>query len=307
MASRSEGVSFEILQKHFDVPMTEAAKRFGVCLTFFKKICRTHGIKRWPFRKLKSLKNKISDLQTRFQDHPDEREDQLQRRLDELRDINSQSAYQMQTLLAADGARRVSASDSQPQSEDESNAPSSSEMPPPPDTDAVPIQFVGARQAQLVCYDDLRKSFDLPMLEAAKRFGVSLTLFKKICRKNGIGRWPHRKLKSLKNKVSDLRSRLQCNSQGSRDGELERRLDELRHVDSAKEQDCEQGIDELAGEDGTEEGHSSPHAHSENEEEDDEEVGALCLAMLSDSRYSEGSFDGMASVASADSQYSSKS
>ena len=39
------------LEAHFHLPMQEVAKKFGVCMTFFKKICRTLGIKRWPYRK----------------------------------------------------------------------------------------------------------------------------------------------------------------------------------------------------------------------------------------------------------------
>jgi len=297
--SRAENLSFEILQKHFDVPMTEAAKRFGVCLTFFKKICRSHGIKRWPFRKLKSLQSKISDLQTRLQDKPSAPESQLQRRLDELRDIDNQTAILANTL--GDGP-----SDSQPRSEDNSEAqPCSSEEKLEFVEDAP--KFTGARQAQLVSYAEIRKSFNLPMMEAAKRFGVSLTLFKKICRKNGIGRWPHRKLKSLKSKIGDLQLRLQ-GTQGTREGELKRRLNELRG--SEQEPDEEATVFEQECNVSYEEGHSSPHGSS-TEEEEEQEVGALCLAMLSGGRYSEGC-DGtsrapegtIASVTSADSQYS---
>lgn len=47
-----QAIAFEELQRHFHLPMAEVAKRFGVCTTFFKKACRAHGIKRWPFRKV---------------------------------------------------------------------------------------------------------------------------------------------------------------------------------------------------------------------------------------------------------------
>jgi len=45
------------------MPMATAAKNFGVCTTFFKKVCRLHGIKRWPYRKLHSLQKKMVHLQ----------------------------------------------------------------------------------------------------------------------------------------------------------------------------------------------------------------------------------------------------
>lgn len=56
---RSYRISYEDLEKHFDQPLVEVARKFDVCTTFFKKICRQHGIKRWPFRKLKSLQRKM--------------------------------------------------------------------------------------------------------------------------------------------------------------------------------------------------------------------------------------------------------
>merc|ERR1712230_145402 len=58
MVGKAERVTLAILQDHFHLPMVEAAKKFDVCLTFFKRICRSHGIKRWPYRKLISLERK---------------------------------------------------------------------------------------------------------------------------------------------------------------------------------------------------------------------------------------------------------
>uniref|UniRef100_A0A7S0N8A0 RWP-RK domain-containing protein n=1 Tax=Pyramimonas obovata TaxID=1411642 RepID=A0A7S0N8A0_9CHLO len=44
----------------FHLPINDAAKELGMCLTVLKKICRRNGLKRWPHRKLKSI-DKILD------------------------------------------------------------------------------------------------------------------------------------------------------------------------------------------------------------------------------------------------------
>jgi len=48
-------ITLEVLQDHFHLPMAEVAKKFDVCLTYFKRVCRSHGVNRWPYRKIKSL------------------------------------------------------------------------------------------------------------------------------------------------------------------------------------------------------------------------------------------------------------
>eukprot|EP01096_Ripella_sp_DP13-Kostka_P001023 TRINITY_DN11224_c0_g1_i1.p1 TRINITY_DN11224_c0_g1~~TRINITY_DN11224_c0_g1_i1.p1 ORF type:complete len:362 (+),score=175.34 TRINITY_DN11224_c0_g1_i1:132-1088(+) len=45
--------------------------------------------------------------------------------------------------------------------------------------------------------DDLAPYFHLPINEASKKLGICATVLKKICRKIGISRWPHRKFKSV--------------------------------------------------------------------------------------------------------------
>ncbi|CAO2194404.1 unnamed protein product [Urochloa humidicola] len=49
-------LSYEEISKLFSLPIAEAASILGVCTSVLKRICRTHGIVRWPYRKLVSAK-----------------------------------------------------------------------------------------------------------------------------------------------------------------------------------------------------------------------------------------------------------
>lgn len=46
---------------------------------------------------------------------------------------------------------------------------------------------------------DLAQHFHLPINAAAKELGICPTVLKKICRRNGMRRWPHRKVESPPN------------------------------------------------------------------------------------------------------------
>ncbi|KAG5179616.1 hypothetical protein JKP88DRAFT_247235 [Tribonema minus] len=56
-------IDLALLRTMFDLPITEAAQKCGVCLTAFKKICRKQGIKRWPHRQIKALQKAIRNLE----------------------------------------------------------------------------------------------------------------------------------------------------------------------------------------------------------------------------------------------------
>ena len=43
-------------------------------------------------------------------------------------------------------------------------------------------------------FDVLRQYFHLPISAVGKELGVCATMLKKICRKNGIPRWPYRQV-----------------------------------------------------------------------------------------------------------------
>jgi len=59
-----------------------------------------------------------------------------------------------------------------------------------------------ARKRTDISMAELSQYFHLTIAEAGKALNLSGTSLKKICRKHGLERWPHRKVKSVNNKVS---------------------------------------------------------------------------------------------------------
>ena len=59
-------------------------------------------------------------------------------------------------------------------------------------------------KAHLLTTSDLAKYYHLPINEAAKEMDICTSVLKKICRKKGIKRWPHRKFKSLDRLITSL-------------------------------------------------------------------------------------------------------
>jgi len=68
-----------------------------------------------------------------------------------------------------------------------------------------------------ISFDELSKYFHLPINQVAKELGVCATILKKICRRNGIPRWPHRKIKSIEKMISNLELNLNKNPQEKED------------------------------------------------------------------------------------------
>ena len=47
-------VSMDELTQYLHLPEKAVAKQLGICLTSLKKLCRQHGITRWPYRKVRA-------------------------------------------------------------------------------------------------------------------------------------------------------------------------------------------------------------------------------------------------------------
>ena len=64
-------------------------------------------------------------------------------------------------------------------------------------------------EEKVLTFEEVSHCFYMPIRQAAKELNVGVTLLKKSCRKLGIPRWPHRKLKSLQTLVKNVKVRLE--------------------------------------------------------------------------------------------------
>jgi hypothetical protein len=53
-------------------------------------------------------------------------------------------------------------------------------------------------------FEQVSRHFSMPIMQAARELNVGLTVLKKRCRKLGIPRWPHRKVRSLQTLITSV-------------------------------------------------------------------------------------------------------
>ena len=78
--------------------------------------------------------------------------------------------------------------------------------------------------------------FHLPINAAAKKLGICPTVLKKICRKNGLPRWPHRKLQSIDRELKKLKDLVLM--PGQKDSQINAIKQRIQHLSQERERIC---------------------------------------------------------------------
>lgn len=73
----------------------------------------------------------------------------------------------------------------------------------PPASAPAPAATQDISATTTITFEQLTKYFHLPINDVAKELGICATMLKKICRKNGIPRWPHRKVRTILHSLID--------------------------------------------------------------------------------------------------------
>lgn len=71
MVNRKIEISKEEICMYLHVPITEASAKLGISISVLKKRCRDFGIRRWPYRKIKSYEKKVSNLERNLLRNPE--------------------------------------------------------------------------------------------------------------------------------------------------------------------------------------------------------------------------------------------
>lgn len=90
-AATAQYITVDMLRPHFDKPLNDVAKIFGICSTLMKKVCRRLQIRKWPYRQILSLRRSVVSMKKQVDYFDGERKvvysDQMnkqQRKLDHL-------------------------------------------------------------------------------------------------------------------------------------------------------------------------------------------------------------------------------
>mmetsp|Transcript_21786 Transcript_21786/g.49332 ORF Transcript_21786/g.49332 Transcript_21786/m.49332 type:complete len:651 (-) Transcript_21786:138-2090(-) len=226
VVTKRGAVTGQMLRENFHLPLHTVAKKFGMCTTAFKKLCRRLDIPKWPHRQLRGIDKKIAALKTELTYSSATEKNQY---LAGLSSLEVQKARLAQGAFQA-GGQEGDSDDSESPSQNsgieinatppphdnrrEADAESGSEDASSPDDDERknPLDSEGLFVGNVLTLRELRENFHLPLRTVAKKFGMCTTAFKKLCRRYSIAKWPHRQLRGIDKKIAALKAEMNYSS-----------------------------------------------------------------------------------------------
>ncbi|CBN74207.1 Putative NIN-like transcription factor [Ectocarpus siliculosus] len=142
LADIAKRIPVGLMRHYFNYPLRAAAEAMDISVTTLKRLCRRHGVKRWPHRQICGINRTLNDLETQHDtakgDEVDSVADQL-RQLYRRRDVIIELAFESDDESISNGSddappagRKLSKRGSFTSSDGGGSSASSSSFPSPP-------------------------------------------------------------------------------------------------------------------------------------------------------------------------------
>ncbi|CAM9584090.1 unnamed protein product [Ectocarpus sp. 12 AP-2014] len=142
LADIAKRIPVELMRHYFNYPLRAAAEAMDISVTTLKRLCRRHGVKRWPHRQICGINRTLNDLETQHDTAKGDEVDSVAEQLRQLyrrRDVVIELAFESDDESISNGAddappvgRHLSKRGSFTSSDGGASSASSSSFPSPP-------------------------------------------------------------------------------------------------------------------------------------------------------------------------------
>ncbi|KAI7996159.1 Protein NLP1 [Camellia lanceoleosa] len=192
-------ITREDLEQNFGSSREDVANNFGISVSTMKRICRKHGISRWPFQPERKKERLMEIISPSIHEKHDSR----------LRCIQTplHARSSPRTIALLDGGEMVQLDSSKQQSLVEFDitnnsahlvraSQSCSTISHSDETNSRETLKRKCTTESVLSFEDLQQHF-CKCDNAGKALGVSVSTVKRTCRQHGIPRWPSRQKKTV--------------------------------------------------------------------------------------------------------------
>ncbi|CAB1108416.1 unnamed protein product [Ectocarpus sp. CCAP 1310/34] len=128
LADIAKRIPVELMRHYFNYPLRAAAEAMDISVTTLKRLCRRHGVKRWPHRQICGINRTLNDLETQ---HDTAKGDEVDSVAEQLRQLHRRRDVIIELAFESDD-ESISKRGSFISSDGGGSSASSSSFPSPP-------------------------------------------------------------------------------------------------------------------------------------------------------------------------------